>query len=75
MRRITIFSCMVAAAVAVLAPTPKASAEDMLKVAIAQRGTWDLAAPELGQGRGYSRSTALCSNWSTPKAMTTSNSR
>ena len=52
MQRIECLSCMLAAAIAVLAQAPKASAEDMLKVAIAQRGTWDLAAPELGQGAG-----------------------
>jgi NitT/TauT family transport system substrate-binding protein len=44
-------SCVVAAAV-VLALTPRVSAEDVLKLAIAQRGAWDSAAPELGQQAG-----------------------
>ena len=52
MRHMTIWSCVVAAAAAVLAVTPKASAEDSLKVAIAPRGAWETAAPELGQGAG-----------------------
>jgi NitT/TauT family transport system substrate-binding protein len=52
MRHMTIWSCVVAAAAAVLAVTPQASAEDSLKVAIAPRGAWDTAAPELGQGAG-----------------------
>jgi len=32
--------------------TPKASAEDSLKVAITPRGAWETAAPELGQAAG-----------------------
>jgi NitT/TauT family transport system substrate-binding protein len=36
----------------VLASTPKASAEDVLKVAGAQHGVWESAAPELGQQAG-----------------------
>jgi NitT/TauT family transport system substrate-binding protein len=43
---------MVAAAVGLLALAPTASAEDVLKVALAQRGAWDSAAPELGQQDG-----------------------
>jgi NitT/TauT family transport system substrate-binding protein len=43
-----------AATVAVLSAviTPEASAEDMLKLAMAQRGAWESAAPELGQSAG-----------------------
>jgi NitT/TauT family transport system substrate-binding protein len=52
MRHMTIWSCVVAAAAAVLAVTSKASAEDSLKVAIAPRGAWETAAPELGQQAG-----------------------
>jgi len=41
-----------AATVGLLALTPGASAEDVLKLAIAQRGAWDSAAPQLGQLAG-----------------------
>jgi ABC-type nitrate/sulfonate/bicarbonate transport system substrate-binding protein len=41
-----------AAGLALLTVTPKASAEDVLKLASAQRGAWDAAAPELGQQAG-----------------------
>jgi NitT/TauT family transport system substrate-binding protein len=44
--------CLIAAAAAVLALMPKASAEDSLKVAVAPRGAWETAAPELGQQAG-----------------------
>lgn len=43
---------IVAAATGLLALTPNASAEDVLKLAVAQRGAWDSAAPELGQQFG-----------------------
>ena len=43
---------VVAAQLALLATAPSAAAEDTLKVAIAQRGAWDSAAPELGQFAG-----------------------
>ena len=39
-------------AVALLALTLPASAEDLLKLAIAQRGAWNSAVPELGQLAG-----------------------
>ena len=42
---------VVAAAVA-LAAAPKAAAEDTVKLAVADRGAWDSAAPELGQRAG-----------------------
>jgi ABC-type nitrate/sulfonate/bicarbonate transport system substrate-binding protein len=45
-------SCVVAATLALLALTPRASAEDVLKLAIAQRGAWASAVPELGQQAG-----------------------
>src|SRR5262249_5511013 len=42
-----------AAIVAILAAvTPSASAADLLKLAAAQRGAWESAAPELGQSAG-----------------------
>jgi NitT/TauT family transport system substrate-binding protein len=46
-------SCAVATGLVLLAFTPpNVSAEDVVKVAAAQRGAWDLAAPELGQQAG-----------------------
>jgi NitT/TauT family transport system substrate-binding protein len=45
-------SCLIAAVAAVLALVPNAFAEDSLKIAIAHRGTWETAAPELGQQAG-----------------------
>jgi NitT/TauT family transport system substrate-binding protein len=36
----------------VLALAPQAAAEDLLKVAVAQRGAWETAAPHLGQQAG-----------------------
>lgn len=44
--------CVVGAAVALMAVTPCALAEDTLKLAIAERGAWNSAAPELGQRAG-----------------------
>ena len=44
--------CVVGAAVALMAVTPRALAEDTLKLAIAERGAWSSAAPELGQQAG-----------------------
>jgi hypothetical protein len=52
MQRIRNLTPIVAAAVGLLALAPNASAEDVLKVALAQRGAWDSAAPELGQQDG-----------------------
>jgi NitT/TauT family transport system substrate-binding protein len=43
---------VVAAAATVLALAPQAAAEDLLKVAVAQRGAWETAAPHLGQQAG-----------------------
>src|SRR5262249_49683735 len=43
---------VVAAAATVLALAPQAPAEDLLKVAVAQRGAWETAAPHLGQQAG-----------------------
>jgi NitT/TauT family transport system substrate-binding protein len=45
-------SCIFAVAVGLLAGVPEASAEDTLKLAVTQRGAWDVAAPELGQQAG-----------------------
>src|SRR5262245_15418274 len=51
MRHIRSFGFVVVA-VALLALTLPASAEDLLKLAIAQRGAWNSAVPELGQLAG-----------------------
>jgi NitT/TauT family transport system substrate-binding protein len=51
-QHISNLSCVVAAASALLALAPNASAEDMLKVAVAQRSAWASAVPELGQLAG-----------------------
>jgi ABC-type nitrate/sulfonate/bicarbonate transport system substrate-binding protein len=52
MHRIRNSTRIVAAALGLLALAPNASAEDVLKLAVAQRGAWDSAAPELGQQIG-----------------------
>ncbi len=44
--------CAAAAVAALLAGTPAAPAEDVLKIAVAHQGAWDSAAPELGQKAG-----------------------
>jgi NitT/TauT family transport system substrate-binding protein len=44
--------CLIATGIALLALMPKASAEDTLKVAIAQPGAWESSAPQLGQQTG-----------------------
>ena len=44
--------CVVATMLALAVLTPAASAQDTLKVADAHRGTWESAAPELGQQAG-----------------------
>ena len=41
-----------AAHLAILAAAPNADAEDLLKIAVTQRGAWDSAVPELGQQAG-----------------------
>jgi NitT/TauT family transport system substrate-binding protein len=43
---------VVATAGTVLALAPQVAAEDLLKVAVAQRGAWETAAPYLGQQAG-----------------------
>jgi NitT/TauT family transport system substrate-binding protein len=50
MKHVRNLSCVVA--LALLAFPPKASAEDLLKVASAQRGAWESAPPEIGQQAG-----------------------
>jgi hypothetical protein len=53
MQRMKDLGCIVVAAAAtVLALAPPAAAEDLLKVAVAQRGAWETAAPHLGQQAG-----------------------
>jgi NitT/TauT family transport system substrate-binding protein len=53
MQRMKDLGCIVVAAAAtVLAFAPQATAEDLLKVAVAQRGAWETAAPHLGQQAG-----------------------
>ena len=52
MRQIRNSLWVVAAATVLSAASPKALAEDTLKVAVVQRGAWDSAAPELGQAAG-----------------------
>src|SRR5215831_16788675 len=42
----------VLAAAAMLTPMSQASAEDALKVTVAHRGSWETAAPHLGQQHG-----------------------
>jgi len=48
MKHLRDLSSAAATGLALLASTPKGSAEDELKVAAAQRGAWETAAPELG---------------------------
>jgi NitT/TauT family transport system substrate-binding protein len=53
MQRMKDLGCIVVAAAAtVSALAPPAAAEDLLKVAVAQRGAWETAAPHLGQQVG-----------------------
>jgi NitT/TauT family transport system substrate-binding protein len=52
MKHLRNLSSAVATGLALLASTPKGSAEDVLKVAAAQRGAWETAAPELGHQAG-----------------------
>jgi NitT/TauT family transport system substrate-binding protein len=51
-RRARHLRCAIATAAALLALVPKASAQDLLKVASGQRGAWESAVPELGQRAG-----------------------
>ena len=52
MPQLSKLSWIVVAAAALLAPMPKAAAEDALKVTVAHRGGWETAAPQLGQQAG-----------------------
>jgi NitT/TauT family transport system substrate-binding protein len=45
-------TCIVAVAMALASMTRQASAADLLKLAVSQRGTWESAGPELGQRAG-----------------------
>src|ERR1700681_4788015 len=51
MKRATTLHWLVA--LAIVSAAPSALAEDMLKLAIGQRGNWENAAPELGQKAGF----------------------
>ena len=68
MRHIWKLSHIIAAAVAVVAMTPKASAQDWLKVAVDQRGAWETAAPELGQRAGIFKKHGLMLDLTYPRA-------
>jgi ABC-type nitrate/sulfonate/bicarbonate transport system substrate-binding protein len=48
----TIVCSTIVCSTIVLAPLPSAHAEDLLKVAVAQRGQWDTAITELGERSG-----------------------
>jgi NitT/TauT family transport system substrate-binding protein len=50
--RVANMSCGAAIVAVLSAVTPEASAQDMLKVALAQRGAWESSVPELGQSAG-----------------------
>lgn len=52
MKQLRALRCSAATGLALLALMPKVWAEDVLKVATAQRGAWEAAAPELGQQAG-----------------------
>lgn len=47
MKQLRALRCSAATGLALLALMPKVWAEDVLKVATAQRGAWEAAAPEL----------------------------
>ena len=51
-RHVNFLAGMAAIVAALSAVTPAASAADLLKLAAAQRGAWESAAPELGQSAG-----------------------
>jgi NitT/TauT family transport system substrate-binding protein len=68
MRHMRNLSCIVAAAAAVSAMTPTASAEDSLKIAVAQRGAWDTAAPDLGQRAGIFKKYGMTLDLTYPQA-------
>jgi NitT/TauT family transport system substrate-binding protein len=52
MKSISYLRCVIAAGAALLALMPNASAQDILKVSSAERGSWESAGPELGQRAG-----------------------
>src|SRR5256885_9911664 len=52
LRKVNCIVGITAMVAALSAGTPEASAEDMLKLATAQRGAWESAPPELGQSAG-----------------------
>jgi len=52
MKYITNWRCIGATGLALVAFMPAASADEIVKVAVVQRGAWDSAAPELGQQAG-----------------------
>ena len=52
MRHVNFIAGMAAIVAVLSAVTPVASAADLLKLAAAQRGAWESAAPELGQSAG-----------------------
>jgi ABC-type nitrate/sulfonate/bicarbonate transport system substrate-binding protein len=68
LRHIWRLSYIVAAAAAVSAMTPKASAQDSLKVAVDQRGAWGTAALELGQRAGIFKRHGLTLDLTYPRA-------
>jgi NitT/TauT family transport system substrate-binding protein len=61
-------SYIIAAAVAVVAMTPKAPAQDSMKVAVDQRGAWETAAPELGQRAGIFKKHGITLDLTYPRA-------
>ncbi|HEY7662461.1 MAG TPA: ABC transporter substrate-binding protein [Xanthobacteraceae bacterium] len=67
MRQIKILSSMVVATATVLALTTTAPAEDLLKVAVAKRGVWQTAAPELGQRAGIFKKHGIALDLSYPE--------
>ena len=62
---------VVAAAAALSAMTPEAMAEDSLKIAVARRGAWDTAAPDLGQRAGIFKKHGLTLDLTYPRAEET----
>ncbi len=62
---------VVAAAAALSAMAPEAMAEDSLKIAVARRGAWDTAAPDLGQRAGIFKKHGLTLDLTYPRAEET----
>ena len=61
-------SYIIMAAVAAVAMTPKAPAQDSLKVTVDQRGAWETAAPELGQRAGIFKKHGITLDLTYPRA-------